>query len=195
MMQRTVTIFGSSRPREGEPEYEEARTLGRLLAEQNFKICNGGYGGTMEAAARGAKEWNPSALTIGVVLDPGFGGAKANAYTTQIIVAHSLLGRLETLIRLGDAYVVLKGGTGTLVELSTVWEYMNKHIMEQKPFFVLGSFWRPVIHVMREELIYEGRIRAAKLPVEVQTPEEIVKDLLKFFYKPDPPQADRSALH
>jgi len=50
-----VTVFGSSRPREGEADYEEARILGRALAQHGF-FCSGGYGGVMEAVSRGAKE-------------------------------------------------------------------------------------------------------------------------------------------
>ena len=51
-----VTVFGSSRPRAGDADYEEARTLGRALAKHGFSVCSGGYGGVMEAASRGAKE-------------------------------------------------------------------------------------------------------------------------------------------
>ena len=51
-----VTVFGSSRPGEGSPDYEEARVLGRALAKHGFAVCSGGYGGVMEAVSRGAKE-------------------------------------------------------------------------------------------------------------------------------------------
>src|SRR5258708_34838313 len=40
-----VTVFGSSRPREGDVDYEEARTLGRALAKHGFSVCSGGFGG------------------------------------------------------------------------------------------------------------------------------------------------------
>jgi predicted Rossmann-fold nucleotide-binding protein len=39
-----VTVFGSSRPREGDADYEEARVLGRALAKHGFSVCSGGYG-------------------------------------------------------------------------------------------------------------------------------------------------------
>ena len=50
-----VTVFGSSRPHEGDADYEEARILGRCLAKHGFFVCSGGYGGVMEAVSRGAK--------------------------------------------------------------------------------------------------------------------------------------------
>src|SRR5712692_11741232 len=51
-----VTVFGSSRPREGDADYEEARILGRALAKHGFSVCSGGYGGVKEAVSRGAKK-------------------------------------------------------------------------------------------------------------------------------------------
>ena len=44
---KTITVFGSSQPAEGSKAYEEARRLGRLLAEAGFAVCNGGYAGLM----------------------------------------------------------------------------------------------------------------------------------------------------
>ena len=55
-MKKVISVFGSSRPRELDPEYVEALNIGRALAKAGFIVCNGGYGGIMEASARGAKE-------------------------------------------------------------------------------------------------------------------------------------------
>ena len=38
---KIVTVFGSSRPREGEPDYEEAHSLGRALADAGFSVAHG----------------------------------------------------------------------------------------------------------------------------------------------------------
>jgi len=62
-----VTVFGSSRPRETDADYEEARVLGRALAKHGFSVCSGGYGGVMEAVSRGAKE--VGGKTYGVTAD------------------------------------------------------------------------------------------------------------------------------
>ena len=174
-MKKTVTIFGSSRPREGEPQYEEARRLGYLLAEAGFCVCNGGFAGIMEASARGARE--AGGKTIGVTLN-AFGG-RANAYIDTEIRAGSLLARVEKLIELGDAYIVVKGGTGTLVELAIVWEYMNKGLMPVKPFFVLGQFWEPVVTTLAEELAWEGSESASRYITVARRPEDIVERLRK----------------
>lgn len=142
-----VTVFGSSRPREGDADYEEARILGRALAKHGFSVCSGGYGGVMEAVSRGAKE--ASGRTVGVTAD-FFKNAKLNAWVDEEVRLQTWEERLFELIRRADAFVACKGGTGTLVELAVVWEMQNKTVMSAKPFAVLGEFWRPVLDRVRE---------------------------------------------
>ena len=166
-----MTIFGSSRPKARELDYEIARELGKLLAASGFAICNGGYGGTMEAAARGAKE--VGGATIAVTSE--FFSAQANAWIDRNIVVKTLVDRLMKLIELGDAYVVLKGGTGTLLELASVWEFINKKAMRQKPLVVVGNFWNSTINTLKKELMVEGLERSANYVTNVESPEQCVK--------------------
>ncbi len=163
----TVTIFGSSRPNFGEVEYQTAYELGRLLAQSGFTVCNGGYGGTMEASARGASE--AGGKTIGVVCERF--GTKANQFIQETIMTKTHSERLHKLIELGDAYVVLKGSTGTLVELALVWEYMNKSLLKEKPIILVGDFWKPIIETLRNELVFEGNEFATRYVTICQTAE------------------------
>jgi uncharacterized protein (TIGR00730 family) len=142
-----VTVFGSSRPREGDADYEDARILGRSLAKHGFSVCSGGYGGVMEAVSRGAKE--AGGRTVGVTAD-FFKSAKLNAWVDEEVRMKTWEERLFELIRRADAFVACKGGTGTLVELAVVWEMLNKAVMPGKPFAVLGNFWEPVLDRVRQ---------------------------------------------
>lgn len=144
--ERIITVFGSSRPKEGEADYAEARALGRSLAAMGFAVCSGGYGGAMEAVSRGAKE--AGGKTYGVTAE--FFRRRANEWIDVEIRTKTWQERLFELIRLGDGFVACKGGTGTLVELAVVWEMLNKSVMETKPFVVLGEFWEPVLERVRE---------------------------------------------
>jgi uncharacterized protein (TIGR00730 family) len=173
MKSKTVVIFGSSRPREGDPEYERARELGRLLAESGFVICNGGYAGTMEASAKGAKE--AGGRSIGIVSEVF--SRIANPFIDQTVCVRTFQERLFGLIERGDAYVILKGGTGTLVELAMVWELMNKRMMREKPVVVL-DFWRGVVDTLTEELIWEGLGSCTRYVSVVQTPNQCVEVLI-----------------
>lgn len=130
----TITIFGSSQAKAGEADYEQARGLGCALAKAGYTICNGGYGGIMEASARGAKEGGGK--TIGITTEE-FGGPP-NRWIDEEIRVKKWGERLFKLIETGNAYVVLDGGTGTLVELFVVWEMSNKKFI-QKPVVILGN--------------------------------------------------------
>ncbi len=149
---KTVSIFGSSLPREGSEAYEEARRLGRLLAEAGLAVCNGGYGGLMEASARGAREAGGHTVGVTCAIWP----SAANRWIAEEVRTRSFLERLTTLIERGDAYVVLPGGTGTLAELALVWEMMNKSTLSKtvggrKPLLVMVPYWQPVIECLNQE--------------------------------------------
>jgi uncharacterized protein (TIGR00730 family) len=141
-----VTVFGSSRPREGDAHYEQARELGRLLAARGFLVCSGGYGGVMEAVSRGAKEAHGRTLAV----TAEFFAASANAWVDEEIRVRTWEERLFELIRRGEGYVACPGGTGTLVELAVAWEMLNKNVMAGKPLVALGEFWRPIVERVRE---------------------------------------------
>lgn len=146
MLKKTITIFGTSRAREGEPVYRLAMETGMLLARAGFTIANGGYGGTMLAAAKGAAE--AGGEVVGVTCS-AFKSSKANEYVTREIVTNSLDERLDKLIELGQAYIALPGGTGTLLELAKVWELSNKGFLDtDRPIILVGEFWRPLVDLV-----------------------------------------------
>jgi uncharacterized protein (TIGR00730 family) len=143
---KTVTVFGSSRPHEGDSYYDEARQLGVALAANGFVVCTGGYGGVMEAVSRGAKEGG--GRTLAVIAK--FFRSRANKWVDEVIRVDTWRERLFELIRRGNGYVICRGGTGTLVELAVVWEMINKGVMKRRPVVTLGPFWEPVVQNVRE---------------------------------------------
>lgn len=173
-----ITLFGSARPEVGSAEYTTAYELGYLLAHAGFTLCNGGFGGTMEASARGAKE--ADGKTIGVITD-AFGKREANAYVDEIIATNSLVDRLTTLIQLGKGYVVLKGGTGTLLEFAAVWEYLNKGLISGKPVITIGDYWNAVISTLGGEVARGESHRNAGLIIQASTPLDCVNILTQQF--------------
>ncbi len=138
-----VTLFGTGRAQPGEPAYVLAEQVGRALAEAGYAIANGGYAGTMLAAAKGAAE--AGGTVIGVTCS-AFARSTANEFVTREVVTASLEERLHNLIKAGRAYVVLPGGTGTLLELAAVWELKNKGFLDRdKPVILVGDFWKPLV--------------------------------------------------
>jgi uncharacterized protein (TIGR00725 family) len=169
MRERIVSVFGTGKAQAGEPAFELAYAVGRVLAEAGYVIANGGYGGTMAAGAKGARE--AGGEVIGVTCE-AFGGA-ANEYVTREVVTATLDERLDKLISLGAGYVVLPGGTGTLLELAKVWELRHKGFVDrEKPVLLVGDFWEPLMKLM------EGVDRGCAQWVErVSGPGEMVEKL------------------
>jgi len=172
MTGETIAIFGTSKAKRGDSTYMLAYQTGKLLAQAGFVIANGGYGGTMEAAAKGAAE--AGGKIIGVTCS-AFERNIPNEYINREIVTASLDERLDTLIKLGQAYVVLPGGTGTLLELAKVWEFKNKGFLEaEKPIILVGGFWKPLVDLIamddpdssRHIKLAEGPEQAVKLIIE-----------------------------
>ncbi len=146
MAEKIITIFGTGRARPGGTAYTLAYSAGKTLAHAGFTIANGGYGGTMLAAAKGAAE--AGGKIIGVTCS-AFKDSEANKYISREIVTDSLDERLDTLLKLGQAYVVLPGGTGTLLELAKVWELKNKGFLNNdKPIILVGGFWQPLLDLI-----------------------------------------------
>jgi uncharacterized protein (TIGR00730 family) len=144
MMPKVVTVFGSSAPKPGDPEYETAKKLGKLIAEAGFVLKNGGYGGTMEAGASGAK--GAAGTTIGVILN-GFWGSKGNRWLDERICTEDLFERLKILITGSDAFVILPGSSGTLAEVAILLEMVAKKIMPPVPIIFIGDFWKPLLDI------------------------------------------------
>ena len=142
-----VTVFGSSRVQRDDPEYAAARRLGALFAERGWTLCNGGHDGTMEAAARGAKEGGGTTIGVSLAL---YRPANQNVWLDQEIVAESLFARLEQLVTLGSAFVVLRGGIGTLLEMCLVWNLVQSPEFTGKPIVLVGQAWRNVVVAFTE---------------------------------------------
>ncbi len=148
-MSRRVAVFGSSRIDQVHPLYRDAYELGRRLAEAGFEVVTGGYEGAMEAVSRGARE--AGGIIHGVTLSL-FDPLKPNPWLTAETRAKLLGERLDRFYDLADAFVVLPGGTGTLLELAYVWNLAVIQALNHRPIVLFASPWRPAIDFMARHL-------------------------------------------
>jgi uncharacterized protein (TIGR00730 family) len=178
IMQKTITVFGSSIPQHGDEQYSVAEKLGELLALKGFNVCSGGNLGIMEAVSKGAVRNGTKA--IGITLEsPGF---TSNKYLSEEIICSSLFDRITKLIQYGDGYVILQGGTGTLLELSAVWELINKDLIAVKPIVCHSNMWKEIVGVMNNQLRKENRL--TDLVKCFNSVEDIVEYLAEKLIKP-----------
>jgi uncharacterized protein (TIGR00730 family) len=148
----SITIFGGSRVEPDSDEYRAAQQLGHALAERGFSVVTGGYNGVMEAVSRGAKEAGGHVIGVTVEVIARNFERMPNAFVDQEVRTAALLERIDKLVELGAAYVVLPGGAGTLAELGVVWNLALLGALQNKPLIVVGRGWERVLNVMVDEL-------------------------------------------
>jgi uncharacterized protein (TIGR00730 family) len=147
--ERIVTIFGGSKCREGDLAYAQALRVGELLADAGYTICTGGYAGVMEAASRGAHE--RGGRVIGVTMNQF--AVEPNRYLTEKIPSEHFYERLQRLITQSVGYIALRGGMGTVTEISLVWNKMQTRVLKPRPLVLLGDCWPPVVREWQRSLV------------------------------------------
>ena len=146
---KIVTIFGGSRCNEKSPEYAAAKDLGARLADAGFTICTGGYLGVMEAASRGARE--RGGRVFGIVMNQF--KSEPNRYLTDKVASSHFYERLQNLIERSVGFVALRGGMGTVAEISLVWNKLQTGVIERRPLVLLGAGWKNVVECWQENLV------------------------------------------
>ena len=168
-----VTIFGGSKCVEDSAEYGEARRVGQLLAEAGFTICTGGYLGVMEAASRGAHE--RGGRVLGIVMNQF--KKEPNRFLTDKVATPHFYDRLQHLIVRSVGFIALRGGMGTVTELSLVWNKIQTHVIEPRPLVLLGDCWPPIVAAWREHLVVsDADIKMLDL---ASTPDEAVAIIIE----------------
>jgi uncharacterized protein (TIGR00725 family) len=147
-----ISVFGGSQPQPGSVAYEEARRLGRLLAEKGHTVLTGGYIGTMEAVSRGASEAGGHVIGVTCTEIEKWRSIGANEWVKEELKKETLIERLECLITSCDAALALPGGPGTLVEISLTWNMMIIGALEKRPLILIGEGWRATFDQFFEKL-------------------------------------------
>lgn len=170
--ERIVTIFGGSKCGEDDLEYGQARRAGSLLAEAGFTICTGGYLGVMEAASRGAHE--AGGRVLGIVMNQF--KHEPNRYLTDKVATPHFYERLQRLITRSVGFIAIRGGMGTVTELSLVWNKIQTKVIEPRPLVLLGDCWRPVVQEWQRSLaVSEMDVAALDFADTAEQAVEIIK--------------------
>jgi len=133
-----------------------AEEIGRLLARAGAVVVNGGLGGAMEAASRGAA--SEGGVVLGIL--PGLSRAEGNPHLTVAVATG--MGEMRNVlnVRTADALIAVAGEFGTLSEIA----------------FALKT-GVPVIGLRTWELMKADGERVDAI-VRVSTPEEAVREAL-----------------
>ena len=179
---RTIAVFGSSRPQPGSPEYEEARAVGRLLADAGYAVATGGYVGTMEAVSCGAAQVGGYVIGVGSAQIERFRPGGLNEWVSEAIFYETLRERLYHLVVNNMGMIVLPGGIGTLSELALAWSLLQVGEVEPRPLILMGELWRETMRTfIRSQFVPPDH---AELLRFADTPDEAVAHVLRWSESP-----------
>jgi len=177
---KTVECLGFADAHEHDELFKEAYEVGKALARAGYIVANGGGPGVMRATTLGAKA--VGGHVIGVTFYPKdvamFEGRDKNNPIDEEITGANYLERTLKLLEVGQAYVIFRGGTGTVSEFAMAWGLARLYFGHHKPLILYGKFWENIMAAFLANM----RMRPEEFQVYriVNSPEEVIKTLELF---------------
>ena len=149
-----VTIFGSARVPKDHWVYLAVRDLAAELTRLDCDIVTGGGPGLMEAANEGASLVDPESSTrsTGIRVALPF-EQNVNAFVSQAYEHRTFFTRLHQFVIMSDAFVVVPGGIGTVLETMMVWQLLQVRKLYRTPLILVGSMWTELVEWARTYLL------------------------------------------
>lgn len=180
---KSLTIYCSSSNNLDQIYYESSKKITKIIAELNFSIVyGGGQVGIMGIVAKNALKLGVN--VTGVI--PEFLNTKEIMFDeiNVLKVVKNMSQRKKLLYELGDAFIALPGGTGTIEEITEIisWRVLGLH---NKPvlFYNINNFWNPLLLQFKSlNKNNFGNINLQTIFQTVDTPEQF-KKILKSWKK------------
>ena len=152
-----VSIFGSARVPEDTWIYAAVRDVAAELTRMNCDIVTGGGPGLMQAANEGASLAHASHTqqSVGIRVELPF-EQEVNAFVTQAFEHRTFFTRLHQFVLMSDAFVVVPGGIGTVLETMMVWQLLQVNKLHNTPLILAGKMYSDLVgwcrtHMLRPE--------------------------------------------
>ena len=148
---KNIAFFGDANIPEDDPDYKDAYEIAKILANEGYAIVNGGGPGVMNASTQGAESVNGETLsvTFSPKNAPGYEGRYVGNVTDVEIKTGNYIERMFKLLEHADAFIIFKGGSGTISEFGTAWVLAKLYHGHHKPFILFGGFWKNIIDAIK----------------------------------------------
>jgi uncharacterized protein (TIGR00730 family) len=170
-----ITVFGSARVAPQSAPYQQARQIGRRLAEEGYAVITGGGPGVMEAANRGCQEGGGMSVGCNIELPHE---QDINSYVDLGVEFRYFFARKTMFVKYADGFVILPGGFGTMDELFEALTLIQTGKIEHFPVVLVGTeFYGGLIDWIKARLAAERMISPSDLDLMVVTDdiEEVVR--------------------
>jgi uncharacterized protein (TIGR00730 family) len=159
-----VTIFGSARLKPDTTAYDEVKKLAAELTKMGCDIISGGGPGLMQAANEGAVSVESSGQkrSVGIRVELPF-EQEVNPFVGQAYEHRTFFSRLHHFMIISDAFVVVPGGIGTLLELSLAWQLLQVRKLYNTPLILVGKMWTGLIDWSRDTMLRKDNELASEI--------------------------------
>ena len=184
-----VTIFGSARTPQNDPNYRAAVALGKGLAKQGVGVITGGGPGIMEAANRGANAGKGK--SVGLNIELPFEQAP-NRFANVPIHFHYFFSRKVCFVKYSLGFIFMPGGFGTLDEFFEVLTLVQTQRISRFPMILYGRrYWSGLLKWIRGTMQKSGYISAEDLDVCTLTDDtdEAISLVLDYLRSVGPPES------
>lgn len=175
-MKKIAVFAGNECVKEKESYYFSlAYNTGKFLAKNGYITITGGGPGLMNQVMKGAYENGGETIAVCLMVP----GRENTAYASKKFLYHSLNPRQQKILSLGEGFIALPGGIGTLSEIADVLALKRKReISQQQPLILLDSYYREFA-ALAEHMEKEGFVDEAfsSLYEVVDSPESAIKIL------------------
>src|SRR6478672_414070 len=162
-----VTIFGSARLKPGTPPYDGVKQLAAELTKMGCDIISGGGPGLMQAANEGAQSIEKATRrSVGIRVELPF-EQQVNPFVSQAYGHRTFFSRLHHFMIISDAFVVVPGGIGTLLEMSLVWQLLQVRKLYNTPLILVGKMWPELVEWGRRNMLQSKSELAGELDFEI----------------------------
>lgn len=176
-----VSIFGSARTKETDPNYKAAVRTAELLIKEGYAVITGGGPGIMEAGNRGA--YQMKGQSVGLNIDLPF-EQKPNPYIKKLMNFHYFFCRKVMLVKYAKAFVIFPGGFGTLDEFFESITLIQTKRLQKFPVVLFGKkYWKGLLDWLEEYAYGQGNISKKDLKIYhvVDKPEDVIKTIRNFY--------------
>lgn len=147
-----VAIFGSARAQPGTFVYDEVKRVAAALAEMGCDVVTGGGPGLMQAANEGAVSVGKGERSMGIRVALPF-EQKVNPFVGQAFEHQTFFTRLHHFVLASDAFVVVPGGIGTVLESLMVWQLIQVRHVGDVPLIFVGKMWSDLVDWARVSML------------------------------------------
>ena len=162
-----VAIFGSARAQPGTFVYEEVKRVAAAFAAMGCDIVTGGGPGLMQAANEGAREACAPG-SVGIRIELPF-EQDVNPFVEQAFEHETFFTRLHHFVIASDAFIVVPGGIGTVLEMLMIWQLLQVRHVDGVPLILVGKMWSGLLDWAKSAML-DPRLALAN-PEDLQIPQ------------------------